>query len=80
MKSIDDNLKKLNIVLPNPKGPVGAYVATKTVGKLIFISGQVSLDQNSKLITGKIGKDLSLDQGYKAAESCPCGRCQGGYQ
>tara|TARA_B100000989_G_C19444322_1_gene428769 strand:- start:344 stop:808 length:465 start_codon:yes stop_codon:yes gene_type:complete len=70
MKSIDDNLKKLNIVLPNPKGPVGAYVATKTVGKLIFISGQVSLDQNSKLITGKIGKDLSLDQGYKAAERC----------
>ena len=70
MKSIDDNLKKLNIILPNPKGPVGSYVATKTVGKLLFISGQVSLDQNSKLITGKIGKDLSLDQGYKAAERC----------
>jgi len=70
MKSIDDNLKKLNIILPNPKGPVGAYVATKTVGKLLFISGQVSLDKNSKLITGKIGKDLSLDQGYKAAERC----------
>ena len=70
MSLIDDNLKKLNIVLPDPKGPVGAYVATKIVGKLLFISGQVSIDKDTKLITGKIGKDLDLDQGYKAAERC----------
>ena len=70
MSVIDDNLKKLNIVLPDPKGPVGAYVATKIVGKLLFISGQVSIDKDTKLITGKIGKDLDLDQGYKAAERC----------
>ena len=70
MSLIDNNLKKLNIILPDPKGPVGAYVATKIVGKLLFISGQVSIDKNSKLITGKIGKDLDLDQGYKAAERC----------
>ena len=42
MSVIDDNLKKLNIILPDPKGPVGAYVATKIAGKLLFISGQVS--------------------------------------
>ena len=70
MSIIDDNLKKLNIILPDPKGPVGAYVATKIVGKLLFISGQVSIDKNSKLITGKIGKDLNLEQGYMAAERC----------
>ena len=70
MSLIDNNLKKLNIILPDPKGPVGAYVATKIVGKLLFISGQVSIDKDSKLITGKIGKDLDLDQGYKAAERC----------
>ena len=62
--------KKLNIILPDPKGPVGAYVATKIVGKLLFISGQVSIDENAKLITGKIGKDLNLEQGYMAAERC----------
>ena len=70
MSVIDDNLKKLNIILPDPKPPVGAYVATKVVGKLLFISGQVSIDKNAKLITGKIGKDLNLEQGYMAAERC----------
>ena len=70
MSLIDNNLKKLNIILPDPKGPVGAYVATKIVGKLLFISGQVSIDKSAKLITGKIGKDLNLEQGYMAAERC----------
>ena len=36
----------------------------------MFISGQISIDENAKLITGKIGKDLNLDEGYKAAERC----------
>ena len=43
MSAIDDNLKKLNIILPDPKGPEGEYVATKIVGKLQFISGEVSI-------------------------------------
>ena len=67
---IEDNIKKLNINLPEPKAPVGAYVATKIVGKLLFISGQVSIDKNTKLITGKVGKDLSLEEGYEAAKRC----------
>ena len=70
MSDIEKKIKSLNIVLPEPKAPVGAYVATKIVGKLLFISGQVSIDNNSKLITGKVGKELSNDEGYKAAERC----------
>ena len=70
MSLIEDKLKKLNIILPEAKAPVGAYVATKIVGKLLFISGQISIDKNTKLITGKIGKDLNLDQGYDAAKRC----------
>ena len=70
MSLIEDKLKKLNIILPEPKAPVGAYVATKIVGNLLFISGQVSIDKNTKLITGKIGKDLNLDEGYEAAKRC----------
>ena len=70
MSLIEDKLKKLNIILPEPKAPVGAYVATKIVGKLLFVSGQVSIDKNTKLITGKIGKDLNLDEGYEAAKRC----------
>ena len=70
MGDIENKIKSLNIVLPEPKAPVGSYVATKIVGKLLFISGQVSIDNNSKLITGKVGKELSNDEGYKAAERC----------
>ena len=70
MGLIDNNLKNLNITLPEPKAPVGAYVATKIVGRLLFISGQVSIDKDSNLIKGKIGKDLNLEQGYAAAERC----------
>ena len=68
--SIEDNLKKINVSLPEPKAPVGAYVATKITGKLLFISGQISIDKNNYLIKGKIGKELSLDQGYDAAKRC----------
>jgi enamine deaminase RidA (YjgF/YER057c/UK114 family) len=70
MSQIESKLKELKIVLPEPKPPVGAYVATKITGKLLFISGQVSIDKDSNLIKGKIGKDLSLEQGYTAAERC----------
>ena len=68
--TIEKRLKELNLKLPDPKSPVGAYVATKFVGKLLFISGQVSVDANGKLIEGKIGKDLDMKQGYVAAERC----------
>jgi enamine deaminase RidA (YjgF/YER057c/UK114 family) len=70
MNSIDSNLKKLNISLPDPKAPVGAYVAIKISGNLLFISGQVSIDKDNNLIKGKIGKELDLTQGYAAAERC----------
>ena len=70
MSSIEDKLKQLNIKLPIPKAPVGAYVATKIVGNLLFISGQISIDHNTDLIKGKLGKDLTLEQGYNAAQRC----------
>ena len=68
--TIEDKLKSLNIKLPEPKAPVGAYVATKIVGNFLFISGQISIDENNNLIRGKVGKELTLDQGYKAAQRC----------
>ena len=48
--SFEDNLKKLNINLPSAASPVGSYVATKIVGKYLFISGQISIDKNGDLI------------------------------
>ena len=70
MSSVEEKLQELNIKLPEPKDPVGAYVASKIVGNLLYISGQISISENSELIKGKVGKDLSVDDGYKAAERC----------
>ena len=49
---------------------MGSYVATKIVGKLLYISGQISVDESGKLIRGKIGKELTTDEGYDAARRC----------
>ena len=67
---INDRIKELDIILPQAKPPVGSYVATKITGNLLFISGQISIDENGKLIKGKVGKDLSVDDGYNAAKRC----------
>ena len=68
--SAEKNLKILNINLPKAPNPVGVYVASKIVGNLIFISGQLSVDSEGKLIKGKLGKELNLEQGYESAKFC----------
>ena len=68
--SIDEKIKKLDIKLPDPKDPVGAYVASKFVGNLLYISGQISINEKGDLIKGKLGKDLNTNQGYDAAKRC----------
>ena len=68
--NFEENIKKNNLTLPNAADPVGSYVATKVVGKLLYISGQISIDADGKLIKGKVGKDLTLEQGYQAATRC----------
>ena len=67
---IDDKISQLNIVLPKAAPPVGSYLATKEVGKLLYISGQISIDSDGNLIKGKLGKDLTTEQGYEAAKRC----------
>ncbi len=68
--NFENKIKELKINLPEAKPPVGSYVATKIVGNLLYISGQISIAENGELIKGKIGEDLSVDDGYKAAERC----------
>ena len=66
----DDKIKELKIELPEAKAPVGSYVATKIVGKLLYVSGQISIDSKGELIKGKVGKELTTEDAYKAAERC----------
>ena len=68
--NFEDKIKELNIKLPEAKAPVGSYVATKISGNLLYISGQISIDADGKLIKGKVGKDLNTDQAFKAAQRC----------
>ena len=68
--NFENKIKELKINLPEAKPPVGSYVATKIVGNLLYISGQISITENGELIKGKVGKDLDVESGYNAAKRC----------
>ena len=68
--SFESKIKELNIKLPNAADPVGSYVAAKIIGNLLYISGQISRDENGDLIKGKLGKELKTEDGYEAAKRC----------
>ncbi len=68
--SINNKLKELKIEIPEAPAPVGAYVAFKIIGNLLFISGQLPISPSGEMIKGKIGKDLSLEDGQKASRYC----------
>lgn len=64
-----DRLAAAGIVLPEPRAPVANYVPYVITGNLLFISGQVSAAPDG-LITGRLGEDLTLEQGQAAAKVC----------
>ena len=66
----EKKLKELNIILPKAPDPVGAYVAFKKTNNLLFISGQLPIDINGKIMKGKIGKEFTLEQGQEASKLC----------
>ena len=63
-----DKLKELNLTLPPAPQSVGAYVPLTIAGTLAFLSGQISKDASGKILAGKVGRDISLEEGKKAAE------------
>ena len=67
--NFEDKIKDLNLTLPKAADPVGSYLATKVAGKILFISGQISMSENGDLIKGKLGKELNTEEGYKAAKN-----------
>ena len=68
--NITNKLTELNIQLPEAPSPVGAYVAFKKINNFLFISGQLPISSDGKIIKGKVGKDLSLEEGQKASKLC----------
>ena len=67
---ISEKLRQLNIELPKAPDPVGAYVAFKKIENLLYISGQLPIGPDGKITKGKIGKDLTLEDGQKASKLC----------
>jgi enamine deaminase RidA (YjgF/YER057c/UK114 family) len=68
--TIDRRLSELGIVLPQPPAPVASYVPYVTTGNLVFISGQIPLENGQVRYAGTVGKDMSLDDGKAAARMC----------
>ncbi len=67
--TIEKRLAELGVEIGTPAAPAANYVPTVRTGNLVFISGQVSQDA-SGLIKGKLGADMSVEDGAKAARSC----------
>jgi enamine deaminase RidA (YjgF/YER057c/UK114 family) len=69
MGRIDDRLKERGITLPPPRAPMANYVPARRVGNLVYTAGQVS-GTAEREIKGKLGQELSLEQGREAARVC----------
>ena len=68
--TFENKIKELKLELPEARDPVGSYVASKIIGNILFISGQISISEDGKLIKGKVGKELNTEAGYEAAKRC----------
>ena len=66
----DARLKELNIALPAPPAPVASYVPYVVSGNLVFVSGQVTLSADGLRYVGKVGAEISLEDGKAAARLC----------
>jgi len=66
----DEILIQNGVDLPAAASPVGAYVAFKKLDKFLYISGQLPISKEGKLTKGKVGEEISLEEGQKAARLC----------
>ena len=64
-----DALQQLGLALPPPPTPGGNYTSAKTAGKIVYLSGVISQTEEG-LLTGTLGLDRSIDEGYAAARAC----------
>jgi len=70
---IEDRLKEMGIALPPAVTPVANYVPAVRTGNLVFLSGHGPFKEDGSLITGKVGSDLTAEQGYEAARRVAIG-------
>lgn len=67
---IEEKLKELGIEVPEPPKPLAAYVPGIKLGNMLYTSGQLPMKAGKLVCEGKVGKNVSLEEGAKAAEQC----------
>jgi len=70
MNSIEQKLEELGLTLPTLPGSKGIYKSCLVDGNKLYVSGHVSLNTDGSYITGKLGKDISDEEGRRAAKQC----------
>jgi enamine deaminase RidA (YjgF/YER057c/UK114 family) len=71
--NIETKIEKLGLQLPSPAKPVANYVPAVRTGSLVFLSGHGPMREDGSLITGKLGSDLKVEEGYEAAKRVALG-------
>lgn len=71
--SAEDRLRALGLALPPPARPAGNYVGAALSGNLLFLAGHGPRRDDGSLITGRVGEDLTVEQGYEAARAVALG-------
>jgi enamine deaminase RidA (YjgF/YER057c/UK114 family) len=66
-QTAEEKLKAMGIILPPPSAPVAAYVNAVRVGNLLFLSGKGPVKSDGTNVTGKVGKDITIEKGQEAA-------------
>lgn len=67
---ISDKLKEIGLQLPEPFGSMGSYVPAVIAGDLLFVAGHPPAENGKIIYRGKVGQDLSVEEGQHAAELC----------
>jgi enamine deaminase RidA (YjgF/YER057c/UK114 family) len=65
--SFEARIQALDLIIPEPPKPAGHFVPAVQTGNLLFVSGQISAISDQIFIKGKLGRDLSIEQGQEAA-------------
>jgi len=68
--SIQGRLDQMGVTLPEAPAPAANYVPSVKVGDILYVSGQISIDESGALITGKLGDTLDVEAGAAAAKRC----------
>ena len=70
MPKVEEKLNEMGYFLPPPPPRAGNYIPAYRTGNLVFLAGVVPRRQNGTLMTGKLGRDLTIQEGYEAARLC----------